>query len=384
MLATPRISLKQRIFSSSGLAFLTMLVWEGVESLLEYAIAYFISSAITLLAVKLITTFLIVTATQTMLNKLQKFIMTFIKKLTYKKGEDKVEFLKKIWAYIKCNKCSIVVVLTAALLGASGTDLIDIDSLPALTLGSEQVVEAVIQEEDLIATEIVYELEPVIATEIVYESEPIIATEIVYSKVPVIATELTFIVNAVIYEEDGITIKYDIGATVPKDELSLYLDCLTVYNKGDIIEEGVILYNIGDVIVEGSIKYNVGDVIKEGIIKYNVGDVIVAKGTVLKEAETIPATNMTPYIYYGLLALFVAVAGVFCETPEAYAERTKPAKLKKQAKKEIAAEEKQAAAAEKQKLAEQTQKVVDAEKAKVEEEQRLELERIKAEIRATK
>lgn len=321
----PHISFKRRLFSSSGWAFFTMLVWECVESLLEYAIAYVISSAITMLVIKLVATFLIITATQVASKQLQRFIMTLVKKLTYQKGEDKVEILKKFWEFLKANKCSLISIVSAVLLAAGGTCVIDVENLPQIPLGKGEVIEAVIQEEDLIATEIVYgkeavvateivygkeaviatetvygepifateivwEKEPVLATETVWEKEPIVATEIIYSVEPVIADKLTFIANAVIYENGSNTIKYNIGDVVLNSEVSLYLDKVDVFQVGDTIKEGVILYDIGDIIKDGVVKYNVGDVIEEGVIKYDIGDymgneVLYNVGDVIVPAE---------------------------------------------------------------------------------------------------
>jgi hypothetical protein len=433
---TPHISFKRRLFSSSGWAFFTMLIWECVESLLEYAIAYVISSAITMLVIKLVATFLIITATQVATRQVHKFVLAFVRKLTYRKGDDKVKTLKntfkKIWELIKANKCSLVSIFTAVLLAVSGTGVIDVNELPAISLGSETVIEAVVQEEDLVATEIVYgkeavlateiiygepifatevvwEKEPVYASEVVWEVEPIIATETIYSVEPVIADKLTFIANTVIYEDDGTTIKYNVGDVVLNSEVGAYTDSVDVFQAGDIIKEGTILYNKGDIIKEGTIKFNVGDVVEEGIIKYdvgdyikneilynvgdvivpaeilyNVGDVIIAKGTVLEEAKTIPPFNVTPYIYYALLAIVAIVVGVFFEKPKDYAERKENEALKKEAQKEIKQEDKKAVTDKEKEIVAQEQKVVEAEKQKNEALKRARLEAIKSAIRAEK
>lgn len=348
MYLIPKTTFKQRLFSSSGLAFLTMLVWEGVESLLEYAIAYFISSAITLLAVKLLTTFLIVTLTQTMLNKLQRFTMTFVKKLTYKKGEDKVDKLKKIWELIKTNKLSLIAVTGALLLTLSGTKVIDISGLPAIELGSETVVEAVIQEEDLIATEDIY-------------SEPVYATEDVYSE-PVLADKLTMIAIQVIYADDGSTIKYNVGDVIDNADFFKYASQVAVYNVGDIIKPAELLYKAGDEIEPAKLLYK-------------VGDVITPAGTVLEEAYVVPPVNATPYIYYILLGLATGSAGAFFEGIEQYKRRKKEDALIKVAKKELAAENKKA-------VQEQTQKALTAQKAKDDEAYRLDIEKYKEAIKS--
>ncbi len=343
-----KISIKQRIFSSSGLAFLTMLVWEGVESLLEYAIAYFISSAITLLAVKLLTTFLIVTLTQSMLRQLQKFFMTFIHKLTYKEGEDKVDKLKKIWELIKSNKCSLIVILGACLMVFSGANIINIDELPAIEIGSETVVEAVIQKEDLIATEEIY-------------SEPVIATEDIYGE-PVLAEKLTMIATQVIYSEDGSTIKYNVGDIIDNADFFKYMSQVKIYNEGDVIEPAKLLYKAGDIIEEAKLLYN-------------VGDVITPAGTVLEEEKVVPPLNITPYLYYIILGLGVGFAGVYFENPKQYKKRKDEANLIKEAKKELAQEKAK-------EMIEQKQKVLDAENAKKTAENQAKVEAIKAQIKA--
>lgn len=325
------ISLKKRICSSSGWAFFTMLAWETVESLLEYAIAYLISSAITMLVIKFITTFLIVTAAQTITKPTQRFILTFVRKLTYKKGEDKVNILKKIWELLKSNKCSIVVILTSALMAVSGTSIINVEDLPAIKLGKDTVV-----------TEIVYEVEPVYATEIVYEVEP------------VIAETLTFVANDVIYEADNITIKYNVGDIVANNDITNYINQVDVYQIGDVIEEGVV-------------KYNIGDVIEEGIMK--------------EETTTIPATNITPFLYYVLLAIITIATGVFFEKPEDYTARKESDNLLKAAKKELKEEAKEAEKAKASSIVAQEQKVAEAEKQKIDAEWRAKLDAIKEKLK---
>lgn len=450
-----QLSLKKRLFNSSWWAFFTMLVWEGVECLLEYAIAYFISSAVTLLVLKFVTTFIVVTTTQTAVRPLQRFFNTFFKKIIYRKGEDKVNTLKKIWELMKVNKCSIAVVLVAVLLGFSGSNIINVNELPKIHFWDGKVVEAVVQEEDLIATEVVWEKEPVIATETVYgkpaviatetiygapifateviwekepvlateiiwEVEPVIATETIYSVEPIIADRLTFIANDTIYEEDGITVKYNVGDTVPNNEVGNYADKVDVfqagqvikegtvlYEKGTIVKEGVVKHNIGDVVEEGTVKYEIGDymgneilynvgdvvipaevlfekgsIIEEGIVKFNIGDIMIPAGTVLQEKQVIEGTNITPIIYYFLLMAGSIAAGVFFEKPEDYEERKINAQLKKQAKKELVEEDNKVVIEQEQKIAEEQQKIANAELAKQEHKKRLKIEEIKAEIRA--
>lgn len=431
--------LKKRLINGGGWAFLTMLAWEGVESLLEYAIAYLISSAITLLVIKVLTTFLIVTAVQGMIIRpLKRFLLSFIRKIIIdKKGEkqemEKFKFiLGTVWKYLKANKCSLVVVLCSAIIGLSGSSVIDVEKLPAITVGSATEIPAVIQEEDVVAEEVVWEKEPIYATETIYGKaifatetiyeegcepvyatetiykegcEPIYATETIYGKEPVIADKLVFIANAVIYEEDGETVKYEVGDYVPNAEASMYIDKLDMFNKGEVIFEGEILFEKGSLIKagevlfekgslvsEGTIKfnegdyigneilYNVGDVLVEGTKKHDIGDILIPAGTILEESRTLPPTNITPYIYYAILAIGMIISGVFFEKPDAYAQRKEDekakkqeAELKKQAAKEIADEER--AKTEAEQKAEQEALLQQAEA-----EKRARLEKIKAEI----
>ena len=81
--------IKKRLVNGSGWAFLTMLAWEGVESLLEYAIAYLISSVVAMLLIKILATFLIVTTVQAIIRPLKRFLLSLTKKIIYKEGEDK-------------------------------------------------------------------------------------------------------------------------------------------------------------------------------------------------------------------------------------------------------------------------------------------------------
>ena len=338
----------KRLFNSGKWAVFTVIVYECIENLLEYAIAYLVSSAITVLLIKTLATFAIITVTQVMSNQTQRFFLTFIKKFTYKKGDDKVEKLKSIWQIIKSNKCSLVVILCSLLLCLTGTKVINADELPVIEIGSEKHIEAVIQKEDLIATEDIY-------------SEPVLATEDIYSE-PVLADKLTIVATQTIYEDDGSTIKYNVGDIIANSDFFKYSSQVKIYNEGDIIEPAKLLFSVGDVVEEAKLLYA-------------VGDVITPAGTILEEEKVIPPVNITPYLYNILLTLGVGIAGCFFESPNAYEKRKKEASLIKEAKKELANEKSIA-------LIEQKQKVAEAEKAKCDEEKRLKLEEIKAEIKA--
>lgn len=126
----------KKIFSGGGWALFTMFVWEMVEEVLENAIAYVISSAFAMFITKAISTFAVITATQGIKSLLKKFLLPFIKQFTYKEGDDKMKFFKKIWEFLKANKFSLLGTASAVTATLSGTGVIAVDSLPALMIGS--------------------------------------------------------------------------------------------------------------------------------------------------------------------------------------------------------------------------------------------------------
>lgn len=414
--------MKHKVIKSGGLAFFTVLSSEGVEMLLESAIAWFVTNALTMLVLKIVATFTVVTTARILVKPLCRAIT---EKFIYQKGEDKMEKLKSLWEIVKANKCSIAIIILSAILAMSGSSLINVNALPQIPIGEGKVIDTVIQEEDIVATEIVWEKEPVIATEVIYgapifstevvwEKEPVIATEIVWEKEPVIAQETIYLVEPVIadkllfvadvdiYEADGETIKYAKDSYVPNVDAPNYIDKVKVFNAGDVVREGTVLYregdiikegikkyDIGDIIEEGIVKYdigdyvgneilfNVGDIIEEGVKKYDIGDIITPAGTVLEEGKVVPPTNLTPILYYLVLSACVAVAGVFFEKPKDYAIRKENEQLKKQAKKEIVDEENKV-------ILEEKQREEAVQQAKTEAENRRKLDQIKADIRAGK
>lgn len=72
------------------------MTYEIIEELLESLIAYTITSVMLLFFTKVLSTFLVIGATQT----LKRFIYKFVYNLTYKKGSDKMEKLKEIFLKI--------------------------------------------------------------------------------------------------------------------------------------------------------------------------------------------------------------------------------------------------------------------------------------------
>lgn len=126
----------KKVFSGGGWALFTMFVWEMVEEALENAIAYVISSAFAIFITKAISTFAVITATQGIKSLLKKFLLPFIKQLTYKEGDDKMKFFKKIWEFLKANKFSLLGTASAVTTTLSGTGVIDVSSIPTLMIGS--------------------------------------------------------------------------------------------------------------------------------------------------------------------------------------------------------------------------------------------------------
>lgn len=109
--------------------FLSVFAWELFEELIEEGLAW----GITTLAFKVASIFGVVVVTQL----IKVLIKNSIKKLTYKEGQDKMSFVKKIFQWIFANKKSLLGTLSAtagsaiAVLEGSGT--VDVlSTLPAL------------------------------------------------------------------------------------------------------------------------------------------------------------------------------------------------------------------------------------------------------------
>lgn len=126
--------LLSKLFSGSGWALFTMFVWELVEEGIENIIALVLSSAVALLAVKALSTLAIITATQGIKVAIKRFIMPFIKKLTYKEGNDKMSKIKSFLVWIWCNKKTLTGTASSAVMTLSGTGVIDISALPVLNI----------------------------------------------------------------------------------------------------------------------------------------------------------------------------------------------------------------------------------------------------------
>lgn len=97
-----------------------MFVWELVEEGLENLLAYALSSAIAIFATKVLSTLAIIFATQGIKVAIRTFLFPIIKKLTYKKGGDKIMWFKNIFKFLWANKFTILEMLIGGVAGYFG------------------------------------------------------------------------------------------------------------------------------------------------------------------------------------------------------------------------------------------------------------------------
>lgn len=135
--------------------------------------------------------------------------------------------------------------------------------------------------------------------------------------------------------------------------------------------------------------------------KCTLGGIVLGGVTAVSGAGVIDVTsfpplivgtlNLTPFIYYGVIGVLIAVCAFFPETWEKFQTRIAQAKaekeqkaIKKEAKKELADEQKLAnqtqAQKEKEDAKKQAEELARAEKEKAEKEHRAKVEKAKAEI----
>lgn len=126
---------KKWFLSTSGWAIFSMFVWELVEEGLENLIAYALSSAVAIFVTKALSTLAIITATQGIKVGIKRFLLPYFKAIIYKEGNDKVEKIKKFFAWLNANKCTIGGVASGALVAVSGAGIVDVSSFPALIVG---------------------------------------------------------------------------------------------------------------------------------------------------------------------------------------------------------------------------------------------------------
>lgn len=125
----------KKVFAKSGLAVFSAFIWELLEELIEEFIAFWLTSFI----VKTLSTAVVVLATIGIKKLLFRAIKPIVKKITYKKGDDKMSKVKQFFAYIGkgfkwifANKKSLTGIASGAVMTLSGTGVIDISSLPEL------------------------------------------------------------------------------------------------------------------------------------------------------------------------------------------------------------------------------------------------------------
>lgn len=122
------------LFQGSGLTFVVVFVMEMIEEGLENLISLGISA--------LFSTVLLVCITQLTklgIKRLIKLILPLVKTIIYKEGNDKMEKLKKLWSWIVANKCTLLGIGTGAVVAVSGAGVIDVNSFPALVIGSVNI-----------------------------------------------------------------------------------------------------------------------------------------------------------------------------------------------------------------------------------------------------
>lgn len=129
------VNFKKKLLKSSGTALFTMFVWELMEELLENLIAYTVSGVIALFITKAISTIFIISVTQGIKTLIKRFLVPYIKQLTYKEGKDKMNKLVQFFKWIWANKKS----LCGTIVGAVGTGIgitasWTIEALPDITL----------------------------------------------------------------------------------------------------------------------------------------------------------------------------------------------------------------------------------------------------------
>ena len=130
-----------KIFKSSGMALFTVFIWELVEEGLENLIAFFLTSACAIFLAKVLSTIAIVISTQGIKTLIKSCLFPFFKKIIYKEGNDKLEKFKKFlgvigkgFKWIFTNKKSLTGVMGIVVASLSGTGIIDVSTLPVISI----------------------------------------------------------------------------------------------------------------------------------------------------------------------------------------------------------------------------------------------------------
>lgn len=121
---------RKKLINSSILAFVSLMMSELVEEILEESIAF----GITWLFAKAVSSIGIICLVQ--------FIKVFgkktIKKITYKEGNDKMQKVKQFFSVlgqgIWANKFSLLGTISAVLTALAGVDVVNVNALPAIVV----------------------------------------------------------------------------------------------------------------------------------------------------------------------------------------------------------------------------------------------------------
>lgn len=120
----------KKVFAKSSLAVFSAFIWELLEELIEEVIAYGLTSFI----IKTLSTAIIVLATIGIKKLLFRLLKPIVKKITYKKGDDKMSKIKEFFTWIWSNKKSLTGIASSATIALSGTGIIDVSALPELPI----------------------------------------------------------------------------------------------------------------------------------------------------------------------------------------------------------------------------------------------------------
>lgn len=135
----PHRSIADSLFSGSWWALFTMFIWELVEEVVENLIAFCISEVVALFVVKALSTLAVIGATQGIKVCIKRFLVPFVKTLTYKEGHDKMSKIKKFFTWIWCNKKTLVGTASTAVIALSATDFIPAGNLPMIAVGGVNI-----------------------------------------------------------------------------------------------------------------------------------------------------------------------------------------------------------------------------------------------------
>lgn len=123
---------KSSITQTAFWGVFSAIIWELAEELLENLIAQTLTNFLVMFTAKLLSILAIITLTKSIKYFMQRSLSPIVKSITFKEGNDKMEKIKNIFKFIYRNKCSLGGILLAGITAFSGTDIIDINGLPAI------------------------------------------------------------------------------------------------------------------------------------------------------------------------------------------------------------------------------------------------------------